>query len=259
MTQPERLDFLIQELLRERSRFHDVSIPSDITQRKAFLRALLNVRPAMPAESEFLRIQDEYLQEENKTRGITSIEDVTPIYNTLYLWRGDITTLRVDAIVNAANNQLLGCFIPCHGCIDNAIHTYSGVQLRLACDDIIHMQGKEETGVAKITKAFNLPCKYVLHTVGPIITGGLTTNDCMLLASCYRSCLTLAEQNHVDSIAFCCISTGEYHFPNKEAAEIAIYTVTQYIAETQSKMKVIFNVFKERDFAIYEQLLQSSR
>lgn len=169
---------------------------------------------------------------------------------------GDITTLQCDAIVNAANAQLLGCFCPCHGCIDNAIHTFSGVWLRAACADIMKKQRhEEETGQAKITPAFNLPCKFVLHTVGPIVQGRLTENDKELLASCYRSCLTLAEQNSIKSIAFCCISTGEFHFPNDKAAEIAIQTVKEYKRQTKSEIEVIFNVFKDLDYGIYKKLL----
>lgn len=152
---------------------------------------------------------------------------------------------------------MLGCFHPCHGCIDNAIHTFSGIQLRLACEELMRKQGykDEATGSAKITPAFNLPCKYVLHTVGPIIYGALTKNDCRKLASCYSSCLELAEENNLKSIAFCCISTGEFHFPNEKAAEIAIETVKEYKKNTNSKMKVIFNVFKENDKQIYGKLL----
>ena len=182
--------------------------------------------------------------------------DLTQLQEDLYLWQGDITTLRCDAIVNAANSKMLGCFCPCHGCIDNAIHTFSGLQLRMACADLMKKQGHEEpTGEAKITPAYNLPCKYVLHTVGPIIQGKLTKRDEDLLASCYRSCLELAEKNQVKSIAFCCISTGEFHFPNERAAQIAVETVKEYKRHTNSKMKVIFNVFKEIDWHIYREFL----
>lgn len=201
-------------------------------------------------------MQDEYLREELRQRGITDLADLTPIGEGIYLWQGDITTLRCDAIVNAANSQLLGCFCPCHGCIDNCIHTYAGVQLRLACAQLMKRQGcEEETGRAKITRAYNLPCKYILHTVGPIIQGRLTKRDEELLASCYRSCLELAVQNGVDSIAFCCISTGEFHFPNDRAAEIAVRTVREFIQEKKSGIKVIFNVFKDLDYKIYRNLL----
>ncbi len=173
-----------------------------------------------------------------------------------YLWQGDITTLPCDAIVNAANSEMLGCFGPCHGCIDNAIHTFAWVQLRLKCAEIRKKQGhREETGKAKITPGYNLPCKYILHTVGPIVRGSLTKRDCGLLASCYRSCLELAEQSGVKSIAFCCISTGEFRFPNDKAAEIAVKTVKDFKSRSHSKIKVVFNVFKELDYGIYRELL----
>ena len=214
----------------------------------------------LPATDEFLAIQDTYLQEEVHQKGITNVDDLQPLQQGIYLWQGDITTLKCDGIVNAANSQMLGCFCPNHGCIDNAIHTFSGVQLRLACAELMRKQGhEEETGKAKITPAYNLPCRYVLHTVGPIIRGRLTKQDCELLASCYRSCLELAEQNRLNSIAFCCISTGEFHFPNDKAAKIAIQTVKDYKKETQSSMEVIFNVFKELDYDIYRKLLRENK
>ena len=152
---------------------------------------------------------------------------------------------------------MLGCFYPCHSCIDNSIHTFAGVQLRLECEKIMKLQNRlEETGKAKITSAYNLPCKYVLHTVGPIVRGRLCKNDEEKLVSCYRSCLELAEQSGVKSIAFCCISTGEFHFPNEKAAEIAVNTVKDYKSKTNSTMEVIFNVFKEMDYEIYRKLLE---
>lgn len=257
MTQKERLPLLIHELLRKQPQYMNVTVPDDVEGKKRLLRSLFNLRPPIPASNEFLRIQDEYLREEIQNKGITSLDSLTPIEGNLYLWQGDITSLKVDAIVNAANSRMLGCFVPCHGCIDNAIHTYAGVQLRLACDEIMKKQGcPEETGQAKITPAFNLPSENVLHTVGPIITGRLTQKDCELLASCYRACLKLAEQYSIKSIAFCCISTGEFHFPNEWAAEIAIETVNKYITDRQSKIKVIFNVFKESDYEIYRRLFR---
>ena len=174
----------------------------------------------------------------------------------LQIVRNDITTMKVDAIVNAANSQMLGCFVPCHGCIDNAIHTYAGMQLRLECAEIMRKQGhEEETGHAKITGGYNLPCRYVLHTVGPIVSGTLTKEHEQQLASCYRSCLDLAAENNCESLAFCCISTGEFHFPNEKAAEIAVETVKQWQARHPQQLEVIFNVFKNSDREIYEQLL----
>ena len=196
------------------------------------------------------------MQEETRKKGVTALSDLEPVQKGIYLWRGDITTLQCDGIVNAANSQMLGCFCPNHGCIDNAIHTFAGVQLRLACAELMRKQGhEEETGKAKITPAFNLPCRYVIHTVGPIIRGQVTKSDKNALASCYRSCLELAEQNGVKSIAFCCISTGEFHFPNDKAAEIAVQTVKDFKSQTHSEIEVIFNVFKDIDYKIYRELL----
>ncbi|MCH5264592.1 MAG: protein-ADP-ribose hydrolase [Lachnospiraceae bacterium] len=258
MNQAERRTFLIQELLAEQPRYKGLEIPQGAREQEQLLRSLLNIR--MPGESrdDFLVIQDEYLQEETERKGITELADLEPVSEDIYLWQGDITTLRCDAIVNAANSGMTGCYIPCHGCIDNCIHTYAGVQLRLACDEIMQRQGhEEETGKAKITPAYNLPCKYVLHTVGPIVQGVLTKRHCELLASCYRSCLELAEKNGVKSIAFCCISTGEFHFPNDKAAEIAVQTVKDYREGTKSDMEVIFNVWKDADYEIYRGLLDT--
>lgn len=256
MTQNERRIFLITELLREQSRYSNLKIPADEQEQRNLLRSLFNIRMPIPASKEFFAVQDDYLREETKRKGITGLSALTPIADGLYLWKGDITTLRCDGIVNAANSQMLGCFAPCHGCIDNAIHTYAGVQLRLACAELMEQQGhEEETGKAKITPAYNLPCLYVLHTVGPIVQGWLTKKDRELLASCYRSCLELAEKNNLRNVAFCCISTGEFRFPNDKAAQIAIQTVKAYKAETHSQIEVIFNVFKETDFNIYRALL----
>ena len=201
-------------------------------------------------------MQDAYLQGENAAKGITDAADLTPVQPGLYLWQGDITTLQCDAIVNAANSGMTGCYVPNHRCIDNAIHTFAGVELRLACAELMEQQGcPEPTGRAKITPAFNLPCKYVLHTVGPIIDGRVTQRDRELLASCYRSCLALAAENGMESVAFCCISTGEFHFPNDLAAQIAVETVKQFMNRKTSVKKVIFNVFKDLDKAIYAKLL----
>lgn len=256
MTQAEKRKYLITELLKESREYENLKIPTDETEEKKLLRSLFNIRMPLPVSDDFLAIQDEYLRGEIRQKGITSLEDLEPIQPDIYLWQGDITTLNCDAIVNAANSEMLGCFCPCHGCIDNAIHTFAGVKLRLKCAEIMKKQGhKEETGKAEITPAYNLPCKYVLHTVGPIVRGNLTDPDCDLLASCYRSCLELAEQKEIHSIAFCCISTGEFHFPNDKAAEIAIKTVKDFMQHTNSKIKVVFNVFKDTDYEIYRELL----
>jgi len=258
MTQTARRKYLISALLKEQPQYSEIEIPSNEQEQKTLLRSLLNIRMPLPVTDEFLTVQDAYLQEEMRQKGITALSDLEPIQKGLYLWRGDITTLQCDGIVNAANSQLLGCFCPNHGCIDNAIHTFAGVQLRLTCAKLMKRQGhEEETGRAKITPAYNLPSRYVLHTVGPIIHGWLTKKDKELLASCYRSCLELAEQNGLKSIAFCCISTGEFHFPNDKAAQIAMETVKEYKEQKHSEIEVIFNVFKELDYNIYRGLLRA--
>ena len=258
MNQSEKRMFLIQSLLNERPSCQKQMIPIDSERQKILLRSLLNVRRAYPIGTEFLKVQDEYLQGETAAKGITDIADLTPIQPGLYLWQGDITTLKCDAIVNAANSGMTGCYIPNHRCIDNAIHTYAGVELRLACAELMATQGHPEpTGQAKITPAFNLPCRYVLHTVGPIIDGRVTKEDEELLTSCYRSCLELAAENELESVAFCCISTGEFHFSNEQAAQIAVETVKQFMNRKTSVKKVIFNVFKDLDKAIYEKLLRA--
>ena len=257
MTQLERLYQLNSSLLNEMPQYKKQALSFRKDEKNQFylFRSLVNVRPPMPASVQFLKIQDEYLQAELRGKGITDIESLTAITEDLYLWQGDITTLKCGAVVNAANSQMLGCFCPCHGCIDNAIHTFAGIQLRLECDNLMKQQGHEEqTGRAKITPAFNLPSQYVIHTVGPIIQGKLKQSDGELLADCYRSCLSLAEKNGVTSIAFCCISTGEFHFPNEKAAEIAVRAVRNYKSQTQSKIKVVFNVFKDMDDEIYRKL-----
>ena len=256
MKQTERRVYLIEYLLAERG--ERIEIPNDAYNQKRLLRSLFNIRMPKETSEDFLQIQDVYLQEENRRKGITDIADLQPVQDDTYLWQGDITTLRCDAIVNAANSQMLGCFRPCHGCIDNAIHTFAGVQLRRNCNEIMQKQGHNEpTGQAKITPAYNLPCKYVLHTVGPIVSGRLTEEHCELLKSCYLSCLKLAEKNSCKSIAFCCISTGVFGFPQREAAQIAVDTVKRYKEENHSDIKVIFNVFKDDDYAIYNEILRS--
>lgn len=256
MNQSERRLFLIQSLLDERPSCRKQEIPTDAQRQKVLLRGLMNIRSPRAIHPEFQKIQDAYLQAETAEKGITDIADLSPIQPGLYLWQGDITTLRCDAIVNAANSGMTGCYVPNHRCIDNAIHTYAGVELRLACAELMEQQGyPEPTGTAKITPAFNLPCKYVLHTVGPIIDGPVTAQDEALLASCYRACLEKAAEQDLESVAFCCISTGEFHFPNKLAAQIAVRTVKEFLSRQTSVRKVIFNVFKDLDKQIYQQLL----
>ena len=233
-----------------------MQIPSDAGEQKMLLRSLMNIR--MPGEMDhaFLQIQDAYLSEENEKKGIVTLADIREVQPDLSIWKGDITRLKVGAIVNAANSGMTGCYQPCHNCIDNCIHTYAGIQLRNYCNHMMIKQRHEEpTGQAKITAAYNLPCRYILHTVGPIIYGRVTEKDCELLAESYRSCLELAAQNHLESVAFCCISTGEFHFPKERAAEIAVRTVREFLQKETSVKKVIFNVFKDYDREIYEHTL----
>ena len=258
MNQAERRLFLIRSLLKENPAYRDFGIPADAEDQRLLLRGLMNVRPPQGCTDEFLQVQDAYLAEASARKGITDADSLRPVRPGMYLWQGDITTLKCDAIVNAANSGMTGCYCPNHRCIDNAIHTYAGVQLRLACAGLMERQGTPEpTGQAKLTPAFNLPCRYVLHTVGPIITGEVTEQDCALLAGCYRSCLELAAEHELESVAFCCISTGEFHFPNEQAARIAVDTVSGFLKKQTSVKKVIFNVFKNLDKAIYERLLRA--
>ena len=254
----EQIKQLNRMLLAEMPQYREQAeaFPLDEGSQRQLLRSLINVRPPVPANEEFLRLQDAYLSQRLAERGVTRLTDLTPVRPGLYLWRGDITTLAADAIVNAANSRMLGCFVPCHGCIDNAIHTYAGVQLRMACAELMGRQGHdEEAGRAKITRAYNLPCRHVLHTVGPIIRGNVTEADREQLASCYRSCLELAAEHGLRSVAFCCISTGEFHFPNKPAAQIAIQTVREWQRNHPDQIEVIFNVFRDSDCAVYRRLL----
>ena len=256
MNQSEKRLFLIRSLLQERPEYRDLRIPAEPESQRQLLRGLMNIRAPQRIGAGFLKMQDAYLQGETAAKGITDVADLTPIQPGLYLWQGDITSLKCDAIVNAANSGMTGCYIPNHRCIDNAIHTFAGVELRLACAELMAKQGyPEPTGQAKITPAFNLPCRYVLHTVGPIIGGRVTKEDKEQLTSCYRSCLELAAENALESVAFCCISTGEFHFPNELAAQIAVETVKDFLKKQTSVKKVIFNVFKDLDKAIYEKLL----
>ena len=260
-----RLDFLIDYLIKEDPQYSEMEIPTTEQGKRDLFRALRNVREPKPVSEEFLRLQDEELQAQLQEKGIVEWDAVKQfsIFNSQFsisLRQGDITRLRVDAIVNAANAQMLGCFHPLHGCIDNAIHSAAGVQLREECHRLMQQQGHlEPTGRAKITKAYNLPCKYVIHTVGPIVPTGIPTPmQKEQLASCYRSIMQLADENHLESIAFCCISTGEFRFPNRLAAEIAVQTVKNYLTAHPdcSVKQVVFNVFKDEDKDIYGRLLQ---
>ncbi|MBR5091244.1 MAG: protein-ADP-ribose hydrolase [Ruminiclostridium sp.] len=247
-----KLEYLIKYLLSERG--ENIAIPENEQDKFRIYRSLVNVRPAAPASEEYYKAEDELLTGLTAKKGITDIAELTLREPHIYLWRGDITTLKCGAIVNAANSGMTGCYSPCHNCIDNCIHTFAGIRLREKCAEIMREQGHEEpTGTAKITPAYNLPCNYVIHTVGPIVQGALTDEHCRLLESCYKSCLDIADANNVGSIAFCCISTGVFGFPQREAAEIAVKTVREYLH--RNEIEVIFNVFTETDYDIYDRLL----
>lgn len=253
MTQEERRLYLISSLLAEDARYRGIKIPTGEAEQRRLLRSLFNVRPPRPVSDEFLSVQDEYLRAVTASKGVTRSSGLAPVTDGIFLWQGDITTLACGAIVNAANSGLTGCYYPCHGCIDNAIHTYAGVRLRLACAEIMARQHHEEpVGQAKLTPAYDLPCEYVIHTVGPMIRGEVTERERDMLASCYRSCLSLAKENNIKSVAFPCISTGEFRFPNAEAAEIAVRTVKEH----RGGVEVIFNVYKDADLEIYKNLLR---
>lgn len=257
MNQSGKRCFLIGELLKEQPHYQKMQIPVEEGEQKRLLRALMNIRMPGRISQEFLKIQDDYLREELSQKGVVKVADMKPLQQGIYLWQGDITRLAVDAIVNAANSGMTGCYQPNHACIDNCIHTFAGVQLRLECARLMEEQGHEEPiGCAKITSGYNLPCKYVLHTVGPIVRRTLTSEHCEQLASCYRSCMELADKNNCGSIAFCCISTGVFCFPNHKAAEIAVQTVKEYKEKTGSSIEVVFNVFKNEDYEIYRTFLE---
>ena len=252
MNRYDNIGWICQYLLDEDRRCSQMAVPDSLTDRQALMRSLLNIRPPLPVSPEFLQAQDTELQAQLEEKGVVEISDPG-----LLEWQGDITRLKADAIVNAANSQMLGCFVPMHRCIDNAIHSAAGVQLRLACAEM--MQGAEEpVGSARITPGFNLPARYVLHTVGPIVTTARPFRQQEVqLASCYRSCLDLADGKGLQSIVFCCISTGEFRFPNDLACEIAVRTVRGYIAShpETSIHTVIFNTFKDIDHELYQNAL----
>ena len=248
-------DILLVEMPEYRAQAAEVGASGE---QRRLLRALMNVRPPRPLSGEFLALQDELLSAEREARGVVDVMALPSVASDarIALWQGDITRLAADAIVNAANAALLGCFIPCHRCIDNAIHSAAGLQLRAACAALMEVQGHpEETGTAQITEGYNLPARHVIHTVGPIVSGALTDRHRAQLASCYRSCLSLAAERGLRSIAFCCISTGEFHFPRAAAAEIAVREVRDFLTRDTSIERVVFNVFQDEDRNIYERLL----
>ena len=272
MDQNERLDYLVERFKEDSVRYRDLETPPDAYGKKRILRSLMNIRMPRMMPADVLEIQDEYLRERNRANGIVGLSDIptagslgskSPFADVLSIWQGDITRLAVDAIVNAANSQMLGCFIPMHTCIDNCIHTYAGIQLRAECDrqmtalrERYGRDYEQPTAVPMLTDGYNLPAKKVVHIVGPIVQGALTEDLEEGLADCYRNTLELCLENGLRSVAFCCISTGVFHFPNKRAAEIAVRTVTEWLSARPGSMeRVIFNVFKDEDREYYEKEL----
>ncbi len=257
MTRNEKINFLNEMLLEEMPQYRREAKNVPQNDQRYFLRCLMNVREPRTLLPRFLEVQDDLLSAEREEKGVVHVAELQPVPSDprIILWQGDITRLDADAIVNAANSQLLGCFRPGHNCIDNVIHSAAGLQLREECAEIMRRQGHEEaTGRAKITGGYNLPAKYVLHTVGPIITERVTEEDSALLASCYRSCLKLAEENSLKSVAFCCISTGVFRFPKEKAARIAVSTVRECL-KTSTVEKVVFCVHGDENLRIYQELL----
>ncbi len=252
-----QLNFLLNYLIREQQ--DKIDIPTDTISKKNLFRSLMNIRPPTPVSDEFIKIQNEYLTNETLKKNPITCNDIHKVKGKLMLWQGDITKLKVDAIVNAANSKLLGCFIPMHNCIDNVIHSASGVQLRLECNEIMEKQSSDEDiGKAKITKAYNLPSKYVIHTVGPAISYNSkpTPKDEKKLVNCYKSCLEIATQYNLNSLAFCCISTGVFNFPKDKAARIAVKTVENYLNSNETSLNhIIFDVFGDDDYNIYKNIL----
>ena len=263
-TQDQRLDYLVDAFKADSAEYKDLHVPADREGKQRILRSLMNVR--MPGElpDAVLVIQDEYLAERAEEKGIVQLSDIPVIRDGLSIWQGDITRLAVDAIVNAANSQMLGCFIPCHSCIDNCIHTYAGVQLRAECSRQMNAlrirygrDYEQPTAVPMLTDGYNLPAKKVIHIVGPIVSYRLTPALEKALADCYRNTLDMCLENGLKSVAFCCISTGVFRFPADRAAEIAVGTVTSWMkAHGVVEERVIFNVFTDKDREIYERLLR---
>ena len=261
VTQEERLDYLVEEFKTDSGEYRNIDTPKDTEGKRRVLRSLMNIRMPRNISSDVLRVQDEYLKGRSEEKGIVTLSDIPEIRKGLSIWQGDITRLSVDAIVNAANSQMLGCFVPMHTCIDNCIHTYAGVQLRAECSRQMNQlrirYGRDyEQPVPMLTDGYNLPAKKVIHIVGPIVQYKLTPAIEKDLADCYRNTLDMCKETGLKSVAFCCISTGVFRFPNRRAAEIAVETVTSWMSEHPEEMeRVIFNVFKEEDRAIYEDLI----
>ena len=264
MTQNGRLDFLVEEFKADSVQYKDLQTPKDAEGKRRILRSLMNVRMPRKMDEAVLAVQDEYLQARIRENGIVEPADIPIIRDRMSIWQGDITRLAVDAIVNAANSQMLGCFVPMHTCIDNCIHTFAGVQLRAECNRQMNAlrirygrDYEQPTAVPMLTDAYNLPAKKVVHIVGPIVEYGLTKELEEQLAACYRNTMDLCLENGLRTVAFCCISTGVFRFPNKRAAQIAVQTVSEWLPLHAWQMdRVIFNVFKDEDKEYYEQLLQ---
>ncbi|MBR4401819.1 MAG: protein-ADP-ribose hydrolase [Synergistes sp.] len=272
MTQEERLNYLLKAFKEDSVRYKDLPVPPDGESKRQLLRSLMNIRMPKMMAAPVLAVQDAYLRERAREKGLVHIPDIPtaadkgschPYADRLSIWQGDITRLSVDAIVNAANSQMLGCFIPMHSCIDNCIHTFAGVQLRLECNRQMNMfrrrygnEYEQPTAVPMLTEAYNLPAGKVVHVVGPVVEDSLSPKLEEELAACYRNTLDMCAGNGLRSVAFCCISTGVFHFPNKRAAEIAVKTVTdRFTKDPDSLDRVIFNVFKDEDRVLYERLL----
>ena len=262
-TQEERLEYLVEAFKADSDEYRELKTPEDTEGKRTVLRSLMNIRMPKKMDDNVLAVQNEYLQERIRENGIVHLSDIPVIRDRLSVWQGDITRLAVDAIVNAANSQMLGCFIPMHTCIDNCIHTFAGVQLRAECacqmDKMRTRYGRDyvqPTAMPMLTDAYNLPAKKVIHVVGPIASYGLTSQLEKELADCYRNTLDLCRENDLKSVAFCCISTGVFRFPNRRAAEIAVTTVERWLSENPEGMeRVIFNVFKDEDREYYEELI----
>ncbi|MBQ6365925.1 MAG: protein-ADP-ribose hydrolase [Oscillospiraceae bacterium] len=263
-TQDQRLNYLVEEFKADSVQYKDLQTPNDDEGKRRILRSLMNIRMPRKMDEAVLAVQDEYLQERIRENGIVEPADIPVIRDRMSVWQGDITRLAVDAIVNAANSQMLGCFVPMHTCIDNCIHTFAGVQLRAECNrqmNALRMRYgrdyEQPTAVPMLTDAYNLPAKKVVHIVGPIVENGLTKELEEQLAACYRNTLDMCLENGLKTVAFCCISTGVFHFPNRRAAQIAVQTVSEWLLNHDGRMdRVIFNVFKDEDKEYYERLLQ---
>lgn len=263
MTQEQRLDTLVEAFKADSVQYKELQTPADTESKRRILRSLMNIRMPRKMNDSILAVQDDYLRERIRENGIVTLSDIPVIRDGLSIWQGDITRLAVDAIVNAANSQMLGCFVPMHTCIDNCIHTFAGVQLRAECNRQMNQlrirygrDYEQPTAIPMLTDGYNLPAKKIIHIVGPIVEDRLTPALEKDLADCYRNTLDLCAENGLRSVAFCCISTGVFHFPNKRAAEIAVETVEKWLSEHGGKIdRVIFNVFKDEDKAYYEKLL----